>query len=423
MGRIVSLSCHRCRRTYPPGRWYMGCSVCADDKPSNLVLDTTTTSSRGRSIDPHSPTANRRCGAYHEFLPAEIEHAVTLGEGYTPLVKCRHLGRSSASALSTSRTSRAIRPRRSRTASPPPGVSYALRAGDSVITAASSGNGGAAAAAYAARAGLDAVILTTEQFHSRCACSCRRTARRCSRRRRWPVVGRSCGRASRSTAGFRRRISSRRRSVRIRTLSTAARRCGYEICEQLEWRLPDWVVAPIGSGDSMVGIWKGIREWLDLGIAASGGRHAAHGGRRGLRVALGRPRTRARPHGSAVDRPLGGDLRRRREQRVPIAARPPRDGRSRNCRRRRRDDRHAARACRRGGIRRGLERARAVRGRQSAAERHDPAGRDSRRRADLWRPEGSRRDGRGVAPDPGDRRRPRRRSRRPSRRCYGYALV
>src|SRR5439155_21632274 len=43
---------------------------------------------------------------------------------------------------------------------------------------------------------------------------------------------------------------------------------GYEICEQLEWRLPDYVISPVGSGDSMVGMWNAFREWLDLGIAA-----------------------------------------------------------------------------------------------------------------------------------------------------------
>ena len=40
----------------------------------------------------------------------------------------------------------------------------------------------------------------------------------------------------------------------------------YEIAEQLGWRTPDRVVAPIASGSLFTKIAKGFHEWLDLGL-------------------------------------------------------------------------------------------------------------------------------------------------------------
>ena len=41
---------------------------------------------------------------------------------------------------------------------------------------------------------------------------------------------------------------------------------GYEIAEQLGWRLPDQVVVPIASGAQLVKVDKGLREFVDLGL-------------------------------------------------------------------------------------------------------------------------------------------------------------
>ncbi len=41
---------------------------------------------------------------------------------------------------------------------------------------------------------------------------------------------------------------------------------GYEIAEQLGWRLPEQVVVPIASGAQLVKVDKGLREFVDLGL-------------------------------------------------------------------------------------------------------------------------------------------------------------
>jgi len=40
----------------------------------------------------------------------------------------------------------------------------------------------------------------------------------------------------------------------------------YEICEQLGWRVPDWVIDNVGNGTHLYGMWKGFKELYNLGF-------------------------------------------------------------------------------------------------------------------------------------------------------------
>jgi threonine synthase len=40
---------------------------------------------------------------------------------------------------------------------------------------------------------------------------------------------------------------------------------GYEIAEQLNWKLPDVIIYPAGGGTGLVGIWKAFKEMLSMG--------------------------------------------------------------------------------------------------------------------------------------------------------------
>ncbi len=44
---------------------------------------------------------------------------------------------------------------------------------------------------------------------------------------------------------------------------------GYEVAEQLGWRLPDQVVVPIASGSQLTKVDKGFREFIELGLVDS----------------------------------------------------------------------------------------------------------------------------------------------------------
>ncbi|MBA3242276.1 MAG: threonine synthase, partial [Acidobacteria bacterium] len=40
---------------------------------------------------------------------------------------------------------------------------------------------------------------------------------------------------------------------------------GYELAEQLDWTLPDWIIYPTGGGTGLVGMWKAFDEMEALG--------------------------------------------------------------------------------------------------------------------------------------------------------------
>jgi threonine synthase len=43
----------------------------------------------------------------------------------------------------------------------------------------------------------------------------------------------------------------------------------FEICEQLMWNAPDWILVPMGNGGHLSLIWKGLRELQEIGILDS----------------------------------------------------------------------------------------------------------------------------------------------------------
>jgi threonine synthase len=47
---------------------------------------------------------------------------------------------------------------------------------------------------------------------------------------------------------------------------------GYEIAEQLGYKLPDVIVYPTGGGTGLVGMWKAFEEMVQLGLIAAGPR-------------------------------------------------------------------------------------------------------------------------------------------------------
>src|SRR5207249_11889255 len=44
---------------------------------------------------------------------------------------------------------------------------------------------------------------------------------------------------------------------------------GFELAEQLDWRLPDAIVYPTGGGTGVVGMWKAFAELESMGLVGS----------------------------------------------------------------------------------------------------------------------------------------------------------
>jgi threonine synthase len=134
-----------------------------------------------------------------------------------------------------------------------------------VVTASSSGNGGSATGAYAARAGLESVIFTTQQFPLAMKVQMQAYGSKLiacpTIEDRWRMVKRCVEQLGwYPTAGFNMPMVGCN-PYGVDGYKTLA----YEIIEQLGWRAPDVVAMPVGGGDAFYGTWKGFQEWRDLG--------------------------------------------------------------------------------------------------------------------------------------------------------------
>jgi threonine synthase len=199
---------------------------------------------------------------WHELLPVQDwEFVVHLGEGSTPLEPARRLG-SLLSLPNLLLKRESINPSGSfKARGMAVAVSRAVELGAGHLVAPSAGNAGGALAAYAAAAGVRATIVMPSDS---------------------PAVNQTealiagadlilldglisdCGRLARLIAdrlgAFD--MSTLKEPYRVEGKKTM----GFEIAEQLGWRLPDAIVYPTGGGTGLIGMWKAFDELEALGL-------------------------------------------------------------------------------------------------------------------------------------------------------------
>ncbi len=203
---------------------------------------------------------------YAEVLPGS-DDPVTLGEGMTPLLPLRFLG-PSLGVETVFLKDEALNPTGSfKARGMATAVTMARSLGVRRIALPSAGNAGSAAAAYGALAGLAVDLFlpeeTPEPFRLEAA-----------------VHGAtihlvrgdisSCGRAMREHDDAKTwfDLSTLREPYRVEGKKTL----GYEIAEQLGFKLPDVIIYPTGGGTGLIGMWKAFEEMEQLGLIASGRR-------------------------------------------------------------------------------------------------------------------------------------------------------
>jgi threonine synthase len=212
---------------------------------------------RRDSLRDREPTMWR----YRELLPLfDGETPVTLGEGFTPLLHAPRLG----GVLGLERLyikDESLNPTNSfKARGQSTAVTRARALGASTVSVPSAGNAGTALAAYAAAAGLEAQVFLPRDVK-------RPFIKECE------LYGASltlvdglitdAGRLAAATGGPLGwyDVSTLKEPYRLEGKKTM----GFEIAEQLEWRLPDWIVYPTGGGTGLIGMWKAFEELEGLG--------------------------------------------------------------------------------------------------------------------------------------------------------------
>lgn len=203
---------------------------------------------------------------YRELLPVDdLKNIVTLGEGGTPLLEARNLARKLGMKQlwlkdETRNPTASFKDRPMSV-----GVSKALEFGARVVVVASSGNAAIAVAAYSAKAGIkcyafvpaEASAAKVAQLSIYGAYVVKAKAKGegdpCYKlmRMAWEHYGWAPLPSSGAFNPYQPEGS--------KTMS-------YEIVEQLGWRVPDWVMVPVGAGTLFSGNAKGYFEFEHLGF-------------------------------------------------------------------------------------------------------------------------------------------------------------
>jgi threonine synthase len=202
------------------------------------------------------PTSENSLWRYRDVLPVRNpDPAFSLGEGMTPLVPLPALSRElDANVLMKDESLIPTGSFKARGAAV--GVARAKELGVEGIKMPTNGNAGAAWALYAARAGLrsviampeDAPLITREEVEASGA-----------ELRVVPGTIADAAKAIKDVDLFD--ASTLKEPYRIEGKKTM----GYEIVEQLGWRVPDVIIYPTGGGVGLIGIHKALGEMRELG--------------------------------------------------------------------------------------------------------------------------------------------------------------
>lgn len=198
---------------------------------------------------------------YREVMPIEPDETpLTLGEGWTPLVRSQRIG----PALGLERLyfkDEGLNPTGTFKARGMAVAVHRARAlGARSVILPSAGNAGSAAAAYCAAAGLGCTVAMPEQTPQPIIDECRAFGADLH------LVAGSIANAGRwvqeriaENGSFD--LSTLREPYRIEGKKTM----GYELAEAFDWQLPDAIVYPTGGGTGLIAMWKAFDEMQALG--------------------------------------------------------------------------------------------------------------------------------------------------------------
>ncbi|MGA7931384.1 MAG: threonine synthase [Candidatus Sulfotelmatobacter sp.] len=254
MSRLTHLECTRCGEHFPADRPQTVCPKDGGILYARYDLPSVKKSFSPASLLPLAPTMWR----YDAVLPEATP--VSLGEGFTPMLRSREFtnvlikdeglnptGSFKARGLSAA-------------------VTMARHFGLKKLAIPSAGNAAGALAAYAAAANIEAHIFMPKDvpLANRIEChyygahvtlvdglisDCARKIAELKEKPAWSKEG-----------WFD--VSTTKEPYRVEGKKTM----GYEVAEQLGWKLPQGIIYPTGGGVGLLGMWKAFDEMEQLGF-------------------------------------------------------------------------------------------------------------------------------------------------------------
>ena len=244
--------CFACGASHDPRTLLSVCTSCG--MPLRIDYDLASIRLRLADLAGRPPTLWR----YRELLPLAEDDAVSLAEGFTPLlavgpgVWVKDESRNPTGSFKARGMALA--------------VSMARQLGARSLSAPSAGNAAGALAAYGARAGLPVTVAMPDDTPSAFFAECRLYG---------ATVHSVKGTIADAGRFLRDRgadgafdVSTLREPYRIEGKKTMA----FELVEQMQGAVPDVVLYPTGGGTGLIGMWKAFDEMERLGWIVTGRR-------------------------------------------------------------------------------------------------------------------------------------------------------
>ncbi|HEV2451127.1 MAG TPA: threonine synthase [Streptosporangiaceae bacterium] len=254
---VSHLECARCGTVYSAAEVQGTCS-CGSPLLARYDLERAAAQVDRSRIAARPPDLWR----YHELLPVSAAgQVVSFGEGMTPLVALPGMGKTLGIPRLLMKDESLVPTGTFKARGAAVGVSRAAELGVTGVAMPTNGNAGAAWAAYAARAGIRCLIVMPLDAPQVARAECQAAGAEL-----YLVdgligdAGRLVAAAVRARAGYQD-VATLKEPYRVEGKKTM----GFEIAEQLGWRLPDVIVYPTGGGVGIIGIYKALQELRELG--------------------------------------------------------------------------------------------------------------------------------------------------------------
>jgi threonine synthase len=250
------LECARCRKHHETGRVHNLC-----DCGSPLLVRYELGRIQGPALRHQLASRPPNLWRYGELLPVTRESSiVSLGEGFTPLLRARRLGEK-LGVPNLYLKDEGVNPTGSfKARGQAVAISMARELSLKKVAVPSAGNAGGAMAAYAAAAGMQALVYMPEGTPVVNRLECALLGAEVAL---VPGSIKDCGRALRERIEHEGwfDMSTLREPYRVEGKKTMA----YEVVEQLDGKVPDAMIYPTGGGTGLVGMWKAFDEMEELG--------------------------------------------------------------------------------------------------------------------------------------------------------------
>ncbi len=248
--QLTGLRCFACGQSHDPRTLQSLCTHCG--LPLRVDYDLSAVQLWLTDLADRPPTLWR----YREVLPLHDTDAVSLAEGFTPLLP---VGDGVWVKDEARNPTGSFKARGMAVA-----VSMAKQLGARGLSAPSAGNAAGALAAYGARAGMPVTVAMPQDTPTAFFDECELYG---------ATIHRVAGTIADAGKFLREHgpkdafdISTLREPYRIEGKKTM----GYELVEQFAGEVPEVVLYPTGGGTGLVGMWKAFKEMAQLGWIAPG---------------------------------------------------------------------------------------------------------------------------------------------------------